>query len=172
MKTRSRLEPNGTINPINELRVRVNGKSLNNRIPVNDQPNKNIVDSLRTVFLEPITNEANKILQIKQRLQEGKITADEYNDELSNLKDTLKDIVNNMKVMRDNVKARDKKFENESVNSFTTIIYVDDNMEEIKQRTEDLLKETLKIKSKAHANELDIRGIQREVEQKFAQIEC
>ena len=175
MKTRSRLEklePNKTINPINELRVRVNGNALNNSIPVNDQPNKNIEDILETVFLELITNEASKIPQMKQRLQEEKITANEYNDELSNLKDTLKDIVNNMKVMRDNVKARDKKFENESVNSFTAIIYVDDNMEEIEQRTEDLLKETLKIKSKAHANELDIRGIQREVEQKFAQIEC
>ena len=93
MKTRSRierLEPNGTINPINELRVRVNGNTLNNSIPVNDQPNKNIEDILETVFLEPITNEANKIPQMKQRLQEGKITADEYNDELSNLKDRLK----------------------------------------------------------------------------------
>ena len=45
IKTRSRLErlePNGTINPINELRVRVNRNILNNSIPVNDQPNKTI----------------------------------------------------------------------------------------------------------------------------------
>ena len=40
MKTRSRLEPNGTINPINELRVRVNGNTLNNSILINDQPKK------------------------------------------------------------------------------------------------------------------------------------
>ena len=40
MKTRSKLEPNGTINPINELRVRVNGNTLNNSIPVNEQPKK------------------------------------------------------------------------------------------------------------------------------------
>ena len=131
MKTRSRLEPNGTINPINELRVRVNGHTLNNSIPVNDQPNKNIEDILETVFLEPITNEANKIPQMKQRLQEGKITADEYNDELSNLKDRLKEIVNKMNVIRDNIKAQDKKIENESINSSTAIKYVEDNMEEM-----------------------------------------
>ena len=68
MKTRSRLEklePNKTINPINELRVTVNGNALNNSIPVNDQPNKNIEDILETVFLEPITNEANKIPHMK-----------------------------------------------------------------------------------------------------------
>ena len=44
IKTRSRLEPNGTvlnnINPVNELRVRVNGTTLNNSIPVNEQPKK------------------------------------------------------------------------------------------------------------------------------------
>ena len=93
MKTRSRLErlePSGTINPINERRIRVNGNTLKNSIPVNNQPNKNIEDILETVFLEPITNETNKIPQMKQRLQEGNITADEYNDELSNLKDRLK----------------------------------------------------------------------------------
>ena len=147
MKTRSRLErlePNGTINPINELRVRVNGKSLNNRIPVNDQPNKNIVDILRTVFLEPITNEANKILQIKQRLQEGKITTDEYNDELSNLNDILKDIVNNMNVIRDNIKVQDKKIENESINSPTAIKYIEDNMKKIAQHNKEHFKETFK----------------------------
>ena len=37
-------------------------------------------------------------------------------------------------------------------------------MEEMEQHNKEHLKETLKIKSKAHANELDIRGIQREVE--------
>ena len=42
MKTRPRLKPNGTISPINELRVRVNGNTLNNSIPVNDHPNTNI----------------------------------------------------------------------------------------------------------------------------------
>ena len=40
MKTKARLEPNGTIlnniNPVNELRVRVNGTTLNNNIPVNE----------------------------------------------------------------------------------------------------------------------------------------
>ena len=34
----------------------------------------------------------------------------------------------------------------------------------MEQYNKEHLKETLKIKSKAHANELDIRGIQREVE--------
>ena len=45
MKTRlklKRLERNGTTNSINELRVRVKKSTLNIRIPVNDQPNKNI----------------------------------------------------------------------------------------------------------------------------------
>ena len=125
MKTRSRLEPNGTINPINELRVRVNENKLNNSIPVNDQPNINIEDILETVFLEPITNEANKIPQMKQRPQEGKITADEYNDQLSNLKDRLKENVNKMNLMRDNIKAQNKKVENESINSSTAIKYSD-----------------------------------------------
>ena len=112
MKTRSildRLEPNGTINPINELRVRVNGHTLNNSIPVNDQPNKNIEDIIETIYLEPITNEANKIQQMKQRLREGKIQADEYNDELSNLKDILKEIINNRNVIRDNYQDNRRK---------------------------------------------------------------
>ena len=131
MKSRSRLEPNGTINQINELRVRVNGNTLNNSIPVNDLPNTNIKDILETVFFKPITNEASKIPQMKQRLQEEKITADEYNDELRNLKDRLKEIVNKMNVIRDNIKAQDKKIENESINSSTAIKYVEDNMEEM-----------------------------------------
>ena len=42
LNTRSTLEPNRSINPINELRVRVNGNTLNNSIPVNDHPNTNI----------------------------------------------------------------------------------------------------------------------------------
>ena len=66
--------------------------------------------------------------------------------------------------MRDNIKAQDKKIENKSVNSSITIKYVEDNMEEMEQYNKDHLKETLKIKSKAHANECDIRRIQREVE--------
>ena len=65
--------------------------------------------------------------------------------------------------MWDNIKAQDKKIENESVNSSTAIKYVEDNMEEIEQHAKEHLKEILKIKSKAHVNELDIRGIQREV---------
>ena len=112
MKTRSRLkriEPNGIINLINELRVRVNGNTLNNSIPVNDQPNENIEDYLETAFLEPIGNEARKIPQMKQILQEGKITAGEYDDELTDLKDRVKEIVNNMNVMRDNIKAQNKR---------------------------------------------------------------
>ena len=60
MKTRSRLEPNGTINPINELRVRVNGNTIKNSIPVNDLPNTSIEDILETVFIKPTTNEAKK----------------------------------------------------------------------------------------------------------------
>ena len=151
------LEPNGTINLINELRVRVNGNTLNNSTSVNDQPNKNIEDYLETVFIEPISNEANKIPQIKQRLQEGKIMADEYNDKLGNLKDRLKEIVNSMNIMRDNIKAQDKKIENESFNTSTAIKYVEDNIDEIEQHAKEHLKETLKIKSKVHANELDIR---------------
>ena len=66
--------------------------------------------------------------------------------------------------MRDNIKAQDKKIENESVNSSTAIKCVEDILEEIEQHTKEHLKETLKIKSKAHSNKLDIRGIQREVE--------
>ena len=37
-------------------------------------------------------------------------------------------------------------------------------MKEIDQHNKEHLKKTLKIKNKSHANELDIRGIQREVE--------
>ena len=55
---------------------------------------------------------------MKQRLQEGKITADEYNDELSNLKYRLQEIVNKMNVMQDNIKAQDKKIKNESIKFF------------------------------------------------------
>ena len=168
MKTRLRLELNGTIlnhiNPVNELRVGVNGTTLNNSIPVNEQPKKNINNILETVFHEPIINELSKIPQMKQKLQDGKITAKEYNTELRNLKDRLHDIVNRMNIMRDNIKAQDKKIENESINSSTAIKYIEDNMEEMEQYNKDHLKETLKIKSKAHANEYDIRGIQREVE--------
>ena len=72
IKTRSRLEPNGTvlnnINPVNELRVRVNGTTLNNSIPVNEQPKQNIDDILETAFYEPIINETSKIPQMKQNL--------------------------------------------------------------------------------------------------------
>ena len=66
--------------------------------------------------------------------------------------------------MRDNIKAQDKKIENESINSSTAIKYVEDNMEEMEQYNKENQQETLKIKSKTHTNELDIRGIQREVE--------
>ena len=131
LNTRSTLEPNRNINLINELRVRVNGNTLNNSIPVNDRLTKNIDEILETEFLEPIAVEASKIPQMKQRLQEEKITADEYNDELSNLKDRLKEIVNKMNEMWDNIKAQDKKIENESINSSTAIKYVEDNMDEI-----------------------------------------
>ena len=52
MKTRSRLERNGTIlnniNPVNGLRVRVNEIVLNNSISVNEQPKTNIDDVLET----------------------------------------------------------------------------------------------------------------------------
>ena len=133
IKTRSKLEPNGTINSIYDLRVGVNGNTLNNYIPVNDQPNINIEDILETVFLESITNEVSKIPHMKQRLQEGKITADEYNDELINLKDRLKEIVNKMNVMRDNIKTQDKKIENESINPSTAIKYVEEDMEKMEQ---------------------------------------
>ena len=70
---------------------------------------------------------------MKQRLQEGKITADEYNDEFSNFKDRIKEIVNKMNVIRDNTKTQNKKIENESINSSTAIKYVEDNMEEMEQ---------------------------------------
>ena len=105
MKTRLRLEPNGTVNPISELRVRVKGNKLNNSIPVSDQPNTIIEDVLETVFLEPITNETSKIPQVKQRLQERMITTDKYNDELSNLRDRLKENVNKINAMWDNIEA-------------------------------------------------------------------
>ena len=101
---------------------------------------------------------------MKQKLQDGKITAKEYNTELINLKDRLHEIVNQMNIMWDNIKAQDKKIENESINSSTAIKFIEDNMEEMEQYNKDHLKETLKIKSKAHANECDIRVIQRDVE--------
>ena len=100
---------------------------------------------------------------MKQRLQEGEITADEYNDELSNLKDRVKEIQTKMNAMRDEIKAQNKKIENESINLSTAIKYIEDNMEEMEQYNKEHMKKTLKIKSKTHTHELDIIGIQREV---------
>ena len=60
---------------------------------------------------------------MKQRLQEGKITADEYNDELSNLKDRLKEIINNINVMRDNYQDNRRK-DDEAMLSLKKIIDV------------------------------------------------
>ena len=112
MKTRLRLELNGTIlnniNPVNELRVRVNETVLKNSISVNEQPKINIDDVLETAFHEPIINETSKIPQMKQKLQNEKITTKEYNTELRNLKDKLHEII--MNIMRDNIKVQDKKY--------------------------------------------------------------
>ena len=66
---------------------------------------------------------------MKQKLQDGMITAKEYITELRNLKDRLHKTVNQMSIMRDNIKAQDKKIENESINSSTAIKYIKDNME-------------------------------------------
>ena len=59
----------------------------------------------------------NEVIIENHRLvkQDEKITADEYNTELINLKDKLKYIVNNMNIIRDNIKAQDKKIDNESI---------------------------------------------------------
>ena len=166
MKTRSRLERNGTIlnniNPVNGLRVRVNETVLNNSISVNEQPKTNIDDVLETAFHEPIINETSKIPQMEQKLQNEKITTKEYNTELRNLKDRLHEII--MNIMRDNIKAQDKNIENESINSSASIKYIEDNMNEMEQYNKDYLKGTLKIKSNTHSNEYDISGMQREVE--------
>ena len=66
--------------------------------------------------------------------------------------------------MRDSIKARDKKIENQSINSSIAIKNIEDNIEEIEQDNNNYLKETLINKNKAHAQEYDNRGIQREVE--------
>ena len=93
MKTRSleRLESNGT--------------TLDNSIPTNEQPKPNIDDILKTACCEPIVNETIKILKMKQKLQDRKITTDEYNTELNNLKDRLAKIVKKINIMRDSIKA-------------------------------------------------------------------
>ena len=100
MKTRSlvRLKPNGT--------------TLDNSIQTNEQPKPNIEDILETAFYEQIVNETSKIPKMKQRLQDGKITTDEYNIQLNNLKDRSAEIVKKMNIMRDSIKAQDKKIEN------------------------------------------------------------
>ena len=97
MKTRSlvRLKPNGT--------------TLDNSIPTNEQPKLNIEDILETAFYEPIVNETSKIPKMKQKLQDGKITTDKYNTELNNLKDRSAEIVKKMNIIRDSIKAQDKR---------------------------------------------------------------
>ena len=42
---------------------------------------------------------------MKQKIQDGKITAKEYNTEFRNLNDRLHEIVNQMNIMWDNIKA-------------------------------------------------------------------
>ena len=66
--------------------------------------------------------------------------------------------------MRGNVKAQDKKIENQSINFSNAIKNIEDNIEEMEQDNKNHLKETLNIGSKAHVNEYDIHEIQREVE--------
>ena len=53
--------------------------------------------------------------------------------------------------MRDSIKARDKKIENQSINSSIAIKNIEDNIEEIEQDNNNYLKETLINKNKAHA---------------------
>ena len=71
-----------------------------------------------------------------------------------------------MNIMRDVIKVQDKKFENQSINSLIAIKHIEDNIEEMEQDNNIHLKETLIIKSKAHTNEHDIHGIQKEVEKR------
>ena len=71
-----------------------NGTALDNSILTKQQPKPNIDDILETTFYETIVNEISTIPKIKQKLQDGKITAKEYNTELRNLKDRLHEIVN------------------------------------------------------------------------------
>ena len=62
-----------------------------------------------------------------------------------------------MNIMRDIIKARDKNIENQSINSSIAVKNIEDNIEEIEQDNKNRLKEIRTIKSKAHANEYDIR---------------
>ena len=113
------------------LRLEPNGTALNNSIPENEQPNKtNIDDILENVFQEPIMNEKNKISKMKQNFQDGKITTDEYNIELKNLKDRLVEIVKKMNIMRNNIKIQDKNIENQSINSSIVIRNTKNNIED------------------------------------------
>ena len=66
--------------------------------------------------------------------------------------------------MRDSIKAQNKNIENQAINSSIAIENIEDNIEKTEQDNKNYLKEILIIKSKAHANEYGIRGIQREVD--------
>ena len=63
--------------------------------------------------------------------------------------------------MRGNVKAQDKKIENQSINFSNAIKNIEDNIEEMEQDNKNHLKEKLNIDSKSHVNEYDIHEIQR-----------
>ena len=138
-----------------------NRTALDNSILTNEQPKPNIDDIPETTFYETIVNEISTIPKIKQKLQDGKITTDEYNTELNNLKDRLAEIVKKMNVIRGNVKAQDKKIENQSINFSIAIKNIEDNIKEMEQDNKNHLKEKLNIDSKAHVNEYEIHEIQR-----------
>ena len=98
------------------VRLESNETTLDNSIPTNEQPNKNIDDMLETAFHGPIFNEISKLPKMKQKLQDGDITTDEYNIELNSLKDRLAGIVKKMNIMRDSIKAQDKNIKmNQSI---------------------------------------------------------
>ena len=119
---------------------------------------------LERTFHEPVKNETSKIPKMKQDLQDGKITVDEYNTKLKNLKDRLGKIVEKMNEMRDDFKKQDKNIESQSIKSSIAIKELEDNVEQLEHDNKHYLKETLRIKTKAHDNEYEIYGLKNKVE--------
>ena len=119
---------------------------------------------LEKALYERLVNKTDKIPKMKQALQDGKITIDEYNTELKNLKDILTEIVKKTNVMRDNVRKQDKKIENKSIISSIVVKDIEDNIDQLEHDNKSHLKATFKIKTKAHDNEYEIRGIKKEIE--------
>ena len=159
IKIPAKNSENNNVSTRSLVRLESNGIILDNSIPSNEQSKTNIDVTLETVFHDPIFYETSKLPKVNQKLQDGKITTNEYNTELNNLKDRLAEIVRKMNIIRETIKAQDKNIDNQLINYSITIKNIEDNIEETEQDNKNNLQKQLIIKSKSQANEYDIYGI-------------